>query len=86
MKKWLLDSQERFRSLCEDVPFACLEVDRSGKIQWANRAALRVLGYAAEGLVGRGIEELSPSHAGWAEGEGTAGPVNREFVESSTLR
>ncbi len=86
MKRWLLDSQERFRSLCEDVPFACLEMDRTGAVQWANPAALGLLGYDAEGLAKRGILELAPSHAAWEEGEGIADPVKREFVKSSGVR
>jgi PAS domain S-box-containing protein len=54
----LVESEAKFRGLFDDAPMAYHELDRDGRITRINHAGERLLGYAAEELLGRPVWEL----------------------------
>ncbi|MGH8766132.1 MAG: sensor histidine kinase [Burkholderiales bacterium] len=58
-KRALRESEERFRQTFELAGSGIAHVDLQGRFQRVNRSLARILGYAAEELVGRTVKEVS---------------------------
>ncbi|MCP4906638.1 MAG: PAS domain S-box protein, partial [bacterium] len=54
------DERARFRAIFETAVDGILTIDDRGIIESANRACLRMFGYAPEELVGRNVSSLMP--------------------------
>ncbi len=54
----LRESEERFRALLKDAPVACHEIDQEGLIRHVNPAECTLLGYPAEGILGKHAWDL----------------------------
>ncbi len=54
----LRESEERFRALLKDAPVACHEIDHEGLVRHVNPAECTLLGYPAEGILGKNAWEL----------------------------
>src|SRR3954466_6614277 len=54
-------AEERFRALLEAAPDAMVIADEDGRIVLVNAQTERMFGYAAEELVGHGVEYLMPA-------------------------
>ena len=57
----LRESEERFRAVVETANQAIISADMEGNITHFNRAAERIFGYAAEGVIGRPVTLLMPA-------------------------
>ncbi len=57
----LKESEERFRTLFDDLPAACWTFDRDGRILEWNKTAERIYGWTAEEAVGKTMFELMVS-------------------------
>jgi PAS domain S-box-containing protein len=66
----LRESEERFRAVVETAHQAIISADSDGNIADFNRAAERVFGYSAKGIVGQPLTALMPArfHAAHLEG------------------
>jgi diguanylate cyclase (GGDEF)-like protein/PAS domain S-box-containing protein len=62
------EQAERLRMIVNSMDQGLLIVERSGRIQYANPACDRYLGYAAEALVGRSLAELTVRQDAWPDG------------------
>lgn len=58
MEQALAESEQKFRMFFENEPEYCYMISPQGTILEANGAALGVLGYAKEELIGKPIESL----------------------------
>ena len=54
----LRESEERFRQFFENEPEYCYMVSQDGKFLDVNKAALRVLGYKKDELVGQSVTSI----------------------------
>jgi len=57
----LRESEERYRTLIETIPYGILELDLAGTVTFANAACHRIHGYAKGELEGTSIRRLSAS-------------------------
>ena len=87
--KGLLESEAHYRSLFEEGPVACHEIDRDGIVQRVNQAECELLGFDRAQMVGRPIWEfLAPevreiSRRAFARkltGEQALAPFRREYL------
>ncbi len=51
-------SEERYRDLYDEAPHAYLSVGTDGRVQRANRTALRLFGYAAQEMIGHPVFQI----------------------------
>lgn len=59
----LRESEERFRSMFEDAPVACHEIDREGIVLCVNRAECDLFGFEPGEMIGRPIQDFMPPEA-----------------------
>jgi diguanylate cyclase (GGDEF)-like protein/PAS domain S-box-containing protein len=62
------EQAERLRMIVDSMDQGLLIVERSGRVQYANPACDRYLGYAADELVGRSLAELLAQQDSYADG------------------
>jgi diguanylate cyclase (GGDEF)-like protein/PAS domain S-box-containing protein len=62
------EQAERLRMIVDSMDQGLLIVERCGRIQYANPACDRYIGYPAETLVGRSLAELAVQHDGYTDG------------------
>jgi PAS domain S-box-containing protein len=78
----LLESEERYRVVVEGAADAIITTDSNRHIEFANRAAARVFGYAATDLVGRDLATLLPSFADHGRPADSApAPGNKDLAD-----
>ena len=91
----LRESEERFRSLFEENPVACHEIDRDGIVRRVNRAECTLLGFDAEDILGQPIwlfvtlEERDRSREAIGRkmsGEQPLAPFEREYQRRDGAR
>ncbi|MGH9179873.1 MAG: EAL domain-containing protein, partial [Acidimicrobiales bacterium] len=67
--------ERRFRSIAQNASEVLTVVDGGGVVRWQSASAERVLGYPAEDLVGRPLQDLlAPDEARWVMAQVTAAP------------
>jgi PAS domain S-box-containing protein len=63
----LRHSEQQYRDLFEEAPYLYFLMDRQGRIEMVNHAALDLLSHTPESLIGRSLLELCPDQPGGAE-------------------
>ncbi len=58
LEEALRESEERFRDLYENAPHCDFTADMDGTIRMVNKAAVELLGYARDDLIGRSVLDL----------------------------
>jgi PAS domain S-box-containing protein len=86
----LRESEERYRVVAETASDAIITIDEQSVIQFANRAAEKIFGYAVEEMRGRELTMLIPdyarmSHQASLEQSVRTGHLAWEMVEQSGL-
>ena len=82
-EKVLRESEEQYRDLYENAPIAYLSVGGDGRVQKANRRAVKLLGYPLDELVGRPVLDL---YADTPSGKEKARKVLRRFRAGEEIR
>jgi len=59
----LRESEERFRSMFEDAPVACHEIDQEGIVLRVNQAECTLFGFEPGEMLGRPIQDFMPPEA-----------------------
>jgi len=64
MENELRKSEERYRTILEEINEGCSEFDLSGTWTFANEAAANILGYAPAELIGKNYKDVTDEDAG----------------------
>ncbi len=62
IEKQIKDSEEKFRSISEQITDAIFLVDLAGTIKFISKASIQVLGYTPDELTGKSISDFIPEY------------------------